>query len=39
MSSTYQHTNVNFKDPSGNCEDPKMKATTAAQININSLYW
>ena len=30
--------NVNFKDSSSNCEDPKMKATTAIQINIHSFY-
>ena len=27
-----------FKDPSSNCENPKMKATLATQINIYSRY-
>ena len=39
MLSTYQHTNVNFKDPSSDCEDPNLKAIIATQINIHSLYW
>ena len=28
-----------LKDPSSNCEDPKMKTTAETQINIYSAYW
>ena len=38
MLSTYQHTNVKFKDPSSNFEDPTIRATTATQTTIKLLY-